>query len=228
MPLSVGKDKFWGTKLPVSDALYLQNPVDRAGSMLNPAAKIPLELALNKSFFFKRPIKDSERGRALVNAPEAVKLLPKGLKDMLGVKVDAAGQLKYSPYADYILKQTPQTSMLLQAGTKGKSRAGMDADLALLSSLSGVRVREMTAEEVKLNKLFEKLEQVKKQIDEKRSLKLLKSGEGKMLQAKQRGLIDQISGLNKSLMVPVKPVGGSSVPAGSGFSIPQTTYTGAK
>jgi len=142
-PLPFGKDNYYIPQFGVSDLVPLEGPgqaVNRAFSMLTPAAKIPIEMYLNKSFFSRQPISSETHPRAPVTGLGAklLSLVP-GSNVGQTARIGPGGDWIQGPganaYMAYLLGQTPMTRAAFLAG--GGIRGKQTDHSALLSLLGG-------------------------------------------------------------------------------------------
>lgn len=76
-----GKGQFLGTNLPLSDLTRATSPMKMLLDAITPAAKLPAELALNRSFFYNKPIEKFAGQERKFAVPE----------DIYGIPVPGAG-----------------------------------------------------------------------------------------------------------------------------------------
>lgn len=149
-----GKELALDAALPLSmlnEVPSTLNPVKYAAelgkfgiSLASPAAKIPAELATNRSLFFRRDIQNPDY--PLVAAPTWVKRLPKGLRDELGIVDDYVDSRSgkrtwgWPGRVDYAVKQVPGLPVLInQLATDGALRSGRSGAEKWVSA-AGVKV----------------------------------------------------------------------------------------
>lgn len=172
-----------------------------AGGMLTPFAKVPIELGLNRSLFFRRDIQSEDFPR--VSAPDWVKLLPQPAKDALGVRpiVDRrSGETVTGWYgkSQYLASTVPGLPVLLQQlTTEGSLRSGRSGTDKWLSA-TGVKVDPVDPLATRLYNLLDESAKIGKQINSQKQVPGGGGGKGSQ-SAKTRELYARQDKVNEEL-----------------------------
>jgi hypothetical protein len=160
------------------------------GGQLTPFIKNPIELGVNRSFYFRKDIQSDDYPR--VAAPSWVGRLPKPVRDQLGVvkiKDRRTGKpvLGWYGRTDYIAKSVPGFPVLLQQlTTEGSLRSGRQGVDKFISAV-GVKSDPVDPVSNELYNLLKKSHDLQVQINAQRQTPT--GGGGKRSQsAKTRGL----------------------------------------
>jgi hypothetical protein len=87
--LQYGDKKFWNMRLPLQDLTGLGSPLDTALNSMNPMAKIPIEMKMNKQFFNDQPIDWAKRDSETPYSSEALAKYFTNQAGMVGKGYDA-------------------------------------------------------------------------------------------------------------------------------------------
>lgn len=140
--------------------------LSRAGSMVTPFIKTPVELWANFSFFFRDQL---ERDTSpLVPAPSWVGQMPAGFQKLTGYTEEYEDPRTHKKVpgwrakADYIVNQVPGPAAFANRLSKESDRSGQSTAMKTLGYF-GPRIREIPQVDAELNKLYDQRSRVQKQ-----------------------------------------------------------------
>ncbi len=135
--------------------------------MLNPIAKMPVELLANKNMFLRRDIENEQR--PLVSAPEWVRYLPESLKEAWGVTEDftdprSGGKgLGWNGKPDYIARSMPGVFAFANGlMTEKPNTRGQNAEQKAAGFVTGVRSEPYDPVTAAMSALWERHKEVVK------------------------------------------------------------------
>jgi hypothetical protein len=159
LPTEKGKSKkYWSPSLPYDDLNKLPIPggtdiptaLRKLGSSIDPVVKAGAELALNKSFFFNKPLYDEKLGPMVDNQKinSYLEYLPESLKSQLFTETigpDGKAQYEMPAAVKYALQQLPAMESAGKQATAITNPTDAENPGAQRLSTLGLSVTERTA-----------------------------------------------------------------------------------
>lgn len=140
-------------KIPFPTGSSLTDVLSETGSMLNPLAKMPLEVGLNRSFFTDRPLFDADLGFSgdYQTAQFPFSVLPSGTPGVRTVGRGKAKETQVPVVANYTAQNLlPIFSTLSRmVPALGPERLAKRPEISGLTDMFGLRIHERRADQIK-------------------------------------------------------------------------------
>lgn len=146
-----GNYLYFNPNFPPQDLAMLVNPNEWM-SVLSPAIKMPLELAMNRSTFFDSPIKDNQW--SLSYAPKWAKAIPDGLQQKLGMVSAQDGTLFMDPTHRYMMDAIPTLKLINRFSQQDEAMKNKSPSLQAQATFLGLKQMPYRYEDEKLNWLY--------------------------------------------------------------------------